>query len=80
MIYENIKELADKKGIPISKLEEKSGLTNGTIAKWRTCEPGALKLKAVAKTLGVTVNRLLRGAERKKDKDDERNNGKHSSH
>lgn len=59
MIYENVLEIAKKKGISISKLERLSGLSKGTIPKWRTASPTASNLKAVADVLGTTVDKLL---------------------
>ena len=59
MIYENVKELADKKKISICELEKRAQLGNGVIAGWKTSSPRVENLQAVAKILGVTVNRLL---------------------
>ena len=58
-VYENIKALADKKEIPIYKLEQQAGIGNGVIAAWKTSVPMLDKLLAVAKVLGVTVNELI---------------------
>ncbi|MCR5035380.1 MAG: helix-turn-helix domain-containing protein [Clostridia bacterium] len=61
MIYERIKAEADQKGLTISELEKQSGLGNGVIGGWRTASPNARKLEAVADTLGVSVDYLLKG-------------------
>lgn len=61
MIYERIKTEADQMGITIAELEKRSGLGNGVIGGWRTASPNARKLEAVADTLGVTVDYLLKG-------------------
>ncbi len=60
VIYNNIKELADKRGYSIRELERLSGLKNGAIGKWRKVSPRVNNLQNVADILGVTVNRLLK--------------------
>jgi transcriptional regulator with XRE-family HTH domain len=60
MIYEKVKSLADKKGMNISELEKRAGLSNGTIGKWRDSKPLAENLAKVAKVLNVSVNTLLK--------------------
>ena len=59
MVYENVKELCDKKGISITQLEKDAGLSNGSIGKWRNCVPKADSLQAVAKVLKVKMEKLL---------------------
>ena len=59
MIYDKIKELCDKKGIPIYKLEKEAGLGNGTIGGWQTSSPTVDSLKAVARVLGVKASKLI---------------------
>lgn len=59
-VYNNVVELSRKKGLTISKLEQKAGLANGTIGKWKTKSPLVESLVKVATALGVTVNRLLK--------------------
>lgn len=61
MIYERIKAEADAQRITIAELEKRSGISNGVIGGWRTASPNARKLEAVADTLGVTVDYLLKG-------------------
>lgn len=63
MIYDNIKVLCEEQGLTVMALEQKAGLSNGTIGRWRTYNPGAIYLKKVADALGVTVDRLLEGVE-----------------
>ena len=60
MIYENVVELAKKKKMTLSEVEKQSGISKGVISKWKTVSPNIDSLQAVAKTLGVTVNRLLK--------------------
>lgn len=61
MIYERIKAEADQMGLTIAELEKQAGLGNGVIGGWRTASPNARKLEAVADTLGVSVDYLLKG-------------------
>ena len=60
MLYENVLELANKKGISISEVERRANISKGTISKWRTSNPRISSLKSVADVFGVTVNRLMR--------------------
>ena len=44
MIYENICKMAKKRGISINKLEEKAGLSTGSICKWgKSVSPTVIK-------------------------------------
>ena len=61
MIYENVKKLADKKGISLKQLEVKAGVGNGIIGKWRESSPTVDSIKAVADALGVKVTDILKG-------------------
>lgn len=60
MIYENVKAMAEKKGISLNALEKKAGLSKGTIPKWKTASPTIKSLSAVAKILGTTVDKLAK--------------------
>ena len=60
MIYENVKELCDKKNISIRSLETKAGIGNGTIGRWKKSKPNLETLQKVADELGVTTSRLIR--------------------
>lgn len=60
MIYENVKAIADKKGISIYELEKKAGLGNGTIGKWNDVSPNVENLSKVAKVLNVSINTLIK--------------------
>ncbi len=62
MIYENIKEVCDKKKISISALEKKAGIGNGTIGKWKEEKSGPKveTLLKIAEVLGVSVGRLIK--------------------
>ena len=60
MIFENVSKLCKEKGISIAKLEKESGLGNATIRGWVSSSPRVENLQAVAKTLGCTVDDLLK--------------------
>jgi len=60
LIYDNIKEIADKRNISICKLERDSGLSNGTIVKWQNASPRLENLMAVAKALNVPITKLIK--------------------
>ena len=63
MIYENIKAIADKKGLSIAEIEKKAKIGNGIIGKWREATPNVDSLAKVAKVLNVSVNTLIKGRE-----------------
>lgn len=60
MLLENIRREAEKKGISITKLEEKTGLANGTIGKWATSNPRIDNLRPVAEFLEISIDDLLK--------------------
>lgn len=62
MIYQNVKKVAESKGITIYRIEKDTKLSNGIIAKWgKTAnqEPSASNLKKVADYLQVEMDKLL---------------------
>lgn len=59
MYYELIKEICDKKNLTICTVENRAGLGNGTIRKWKVYTPTVDKLQRVAKVLGVSISRLI---------------------
>lgn len=59
MIYQNIKSIADSKGISIRKIEQDVGIVLGSIYHWNDVNPSVDKVAKVAKYLGVTVEELL---------------------
>lgn len=63
MIYDNVKSLCDEQGLTIMALEQKAGLSNGAVGRWRTHNPGAIYLKKAADALGVSVDKLLEGVD-----------------
>lgn len=62
-VYDNISELAHQKKIPISEVEKRAGLANGTIGGWRNGYPRSDSLVLVSKALGVSITRLMRDVE-----------------
>lgn len=60
MIVDNIRRLADSRGLSINRLESAVGLSSGTINKWDTNIPSVVRVKAVADFFGVTVDELLK--------------------
>lgn len=59
MIYENVRALANKRGLSLTEVEKQAGLSRGIICKWKTASPTADKLQAVAKILKCSVDDLL---------------------
>lgn len=59
-IYDNVVEVAKKKGIPLYKLEKEAGLAQGAISKWKTMNPRVDSLVSVAQVLSVSVGKLLK--------------------
>lgn len=59
MLYTKVLKLADKRGVPLYKVEENTGLARGTISKWNKSFPNSISLLKVAKYLGVTMEFLL---------------------
>ena len=59
-IFDNIKEVCEKKNISIRALERESGLGNGTIARWEVSSPNVTSLAKVADALDVTVSQLMK--------------------
>ena len=59
LVYKNVLKLATQRGMSISELERKAGLSKATIPKWKTSSPTVDNLKAVATVLKVKVDKLL---------------------
>lgn len=62
-LKENVKRYANKKGIPVYKLEEKMGIAKGSISKWNEIKPSADKIVSASRILGVSVEELFSGEE-----------------
>ena len=59
MIYENVKRLADERGVCIAAVERECGLGNATIKGWLCGSPSAINLKKVADYFGVSIEYFL---------------------
>lgn len=59
-VYNKIRSLAKKKKIPITELERRSGLGNGTIGRWNESSPTLDNLSKVAKVLNVPIQKLIK--------------------
>ena len=59
LIYDKIKDVCKSKGVSVTSVERKAGLSNGTISKWNDVSPTVNKLNAVAKVLKVKIDTLL---------------------
>ena len=59
MLYDKIKKECTKREISIRLLEERTGLSNGVISKWKSVSPTLDNVKKVADYLGVTVDELV---------------------
>lgn len=59
MIYKNIISLCNAKNISVAKLERETGLSNGTVGKWKKTSPTIDNVVKVADFFGVTVDDLI---------------------
>ena len=59
MILKKIEEICKEKKLPISRLEEETGLGNATIRGWGKSFPRVDTLKKVADYLGVSLDYLV---------------------
>ncbi|QPC21014.1 helix-turn-helix transcriptional regulator [Lacticaseibacillus paracasei subsp. tolerans] len=57
--YIRIKELADEKKVSIAEIERKLDFSSGLIGKWKTAQPSADKLAAVADYFHVSTDYLM---------------------
>lgn len=57
--FEKIKELSDKKGISINRLEEQLGFSRNTIYNMKTKKPNAERVAAIADYFNVSTDYLL---------------------
>ncbi|WP_171030804.1 helix-turn-helix domain-containing protein [Pediococcus stilesii] len=58
-MFDRIKELAKKRGLSLSQLNEKAEFKPNVIYSWKTKTPSIDKVEAVAKVLNVSVDYLL---------------------
>lgn len=59
MLLTNIRRLCKEKGISISKLEQATGISNGTIGRWGESSPTVENVRKVAEFLDTTVDALI---------------------
>ena len=59
MIYDKIREVCKSRGVSVTSVEKKAGLSNGAISKWNDVSPTVDKRNAVAKVLKVKIDTLL---------------------
>ena len=57
--YEKIKELADKRGISLTKLEEDLGYSRNTLYKLKSQKPHAERISEIADYFNVSTDYLL---------------------
>ncbi|MDR1629406.1 MAG: helix-turn-helix domain-containing protein [Oscillospiraceae bacterium] len=62
-IYERIKEACKKQNITISFLESQTGISNGSISKWKVQIPKSDNLYSVSQYLNRTIEYFLTGEE-----------------
>ncbi|MFV8043150.1 helix-turn-helix domain-containing protein [Enterobacter cloacae complex sp.6701062] len=58
-IFDRTKDLAKKRGMTLTALAEKAGLSSKAIYRWKTFTPRGASLEAVAEVLNVSVDYLL---------------------
>lgn len=62
-IYDNIQNVAKKKGISINRLEKELGMTRGSMYKFNQSTPSSEKIQRIADYLDVPVEVLMKGEE-----------------
>lgn len=58
-LYLKVKELCDQNRTTVQTLEQQTGMSGGTIGKWRLFYPRADRLAAVADYFGVSMDWLM---------------------
>lgn len=58
-VFDRVKKLADKQGISINTLEERTGFSRNSLYSWKKKVPGGNSLKIIADYFGVTTDYLL---------------------
>lgn len=76
--FERIKQLAKKRQMTLTEINDKSGLGTNSIYHWRTKKPSTDSLSKVAKVLNVSTDYLLGNTDEmmpnKKDSSDSESN------
>lgn len=58
-LYENVKDLANRKGMSLPDLAEKMGLVKTAIYKWKTQTPNIETIEKLAKYFDVSIEFLI---------------------
>lgn len=69
-VYDRVLNLCQEQSISIRELERKTGLSNGTIQRWKTAKPAGDSLEKVADIFKVSTDYLLGRAQRREISDD----------
>lgn len=67
MLYENIKTIANDKGVSINKIETELKLGKSVISKWNKNRPSIDKVARVAGYLNVPIEALIKDDVRGED-------------
>lgn len=67
MLYEKIEKLCEARGITVYALEKATGLSPGSIIKWKKSVPNFSNIQAVAEYFGVSTDYFK--SERKENPD-----------
>lgn len=58
-IFDKVSKKASEKGVSINSLENKAGVSSGSIYKWNTVSPTIRNLSKVAEALECSIDELL---------------------
>ncbi|WP_440964309.1 helix-turn-helix domain-containing protein [Pediococcus pentosaceus] len=69
-LFDRTKEIIKKRGMSVSEVERKAGLSENYLYTWKKSDnPRKKSIESVAKVLGVSVDYLLGKEEKSKDQD-----------
>ena len=69
--FERIEKLRNEAGLSQGKLEKELGFSNGSISKWKNSNPTYKRLQKVADYFHVSIEYLVPGEEKPKEKSPE---------
>jgi len=69
--FERIEKLRNEAGLSQGKLEKELGFSNGSISKWKNSNPTYKRLQKVADYFHVSIEYLVSGEEKPKEKSPE---------